>query len=140
MEFLSKIQEISEFQYGEKAEVGNVEPMETHEHVKAIFENMQSTADYLNTGFVELGNYHLVIKNAVSKELESHHDQIKDLSERQQEEIAKNLEGHHAALKEHDERVYGKMKGMLHGIKKKLNMMEGAFLQSRLESPNGAVY
>ena len=43
--------EISDFTYGEKAEVGNIEPKETHESAMAVFDHMVETGKWMETQF-----------------------------------------------------------------------------------------
>eukprot|EP00977_Amphora_coffeiformis_P013338 scaffold3471_cov175-Amphora_coffeaeformis.AAC.12 len=49
--------EISKFTYGEVAELGNVEPIQTGERVKAIYDNMVLTGNYLQRRFQGVNDY-----------------------------------------------------------------------------------
>lgn len=60
---------ISQFTYGEVAELGNVEPIETGERIRAIFDNMVLTGDYLQRRFQGVNDYLERMENRIVRAL-----------------------------------------------------------------------
>lgn len=52
-----QIQEIAEFTYGEVAEVGNVEPLETAARVSVVHANVEEIGKYLQARFAQTGGF-----------------------------------------------------------------------------------
>jgi hypothetical protein len=64
-----QILDVSEFQYGEDAEIGNKEPKQTHERVEAIYDNMGATGVWLRERFTSMGNYLDTIEDRLLRQL-----------------------------------------------------------------------
>jgi hypothetical protein len=64
-----QILDFSEFQYGEDAESGNQEPIQTYERVDAIYKNMDLTGKWMRERFITMGNYLDTIEDRLLRQL-----------------------------------------------------------------------
>jgi hypothetical protein len=95
----NKILAISAFQYGEKAEGNNIGAAELGERVQAIHANVETTGEYLQERFKDLGNYlQTDVFSAISDELHSHHGAISSDLYNQHEKMVGQLADHHGNI------------------------------------------